>query len=70
MATVERAPGSVEAMQHLLSYLVSERHRLRAHGADSIELDANLKAIVAIRSHLGRALTQAGRLTEDAGHTC
>jgi hypothetical protein len=57
-------------MKNLLSYLVSERHRLRAHGADAVELDANLKAIVAIRSHLGRALAQAGSLTEDAGHTC
>jgi len=56
-------------MKNLLSYLVSERHRLRSHGADAVELDANLKAIVAIRSHLGQALAQAA-LNEDAGHTC
>jgi hypothetical protein len=57
-------------MQTVLSYLVTERHRLREHGADRIELDANLKAIVAIRSHLGRALAQAVPLTEHAGGTC
>ncbi len=70
MATVERAAGSVEAMRNVLSYLVTERHQLRAHGADAVELDANLKAIVAIRSRLGHALAKTGSLREEPADTC
>jgi hypothetical protein len=55
MATVERAAGSVEALRKVLSYLVDERNRLRSHDGTAIELDANLKAIVAIRSRLAAA---------------
>jgi hypothetical protein len=70
MATVERAAGSVEAMRNVLSYLVAERHRLRAQGADAVELDANLKAIAAIRSRLTHALLESGSLPEGPADTC
>jgi hypothetical protein len=56
MATVERTPGSVEAMRQVLSYLVRERQELRAHGAEEFELEANRKAIIAMQCQLGRAL--------------
>lgn len=70
MATVERAAGSVEAMRNVLSYLVAERHQLRAHSADAVELDANLKAIAAIRSRLTHALVESGSLPEGPADTC
>jgi hypothetical protein len=70
MATVQRAPGSVEAMRNVLSYLVEERHRLRGQGADAVELDANLKAIVAIRSRLTHALVESRSLPERPADTC
>jgi hypothetical protein len=59
MQTTEPKAGSVEAVRHVLDYLVRERRRLRASGAESIELEANRKAIAAMESHLGRALTRA-----------
>ena len=58
MATVERPAGSVETLRNVLSYLVNERQRLRSHEGSSVELDANLKAIVAIRSSLERSLRE------------
>ena len=64
MATVERPTGSVEALRNVLSYLVAERHRLRSHEGSAVELDANLKAIAAIRSSLERTLR------EEPPHTC
>jgi hypothetical protein len=70
MATVERAAGSVEAMRNVLSYLVAERHRLREHSADAFELDANLKAIVAIRSRLTHALVESESPPEGPADTC
>lgn len=54
-ATVDTAE-SVEALNNVLSYLVSERQSLRAHGASSIELEANRKAIVAMQWRLNRRL--------------
>jgi hypothetical protein len=63
MATIERPAGSVEALRKVLSYLVAERHRLRAHEGSAVELDANLKAIAAIRSHLERSLREETRRT-------
>ena len=56
MATVERSTGSVEAMQHVLSYLVTERQHLRTHGAEGAELEANRRAIVAMQWRINRAL--------------
>jgi hypothetical protein len=47
---------SVEALERVLSYLVTERQRLRSTGAGKPELEANRLAIVSIQSHLGRAL--------------
>ena len=61
MATLERSTGSVEAMQQVLSYLVTERQQLRAHGVEGVELEANRKAIVAIQWRLNRALAGANR---------
>ena len=48
--------GSVEALEGVLSYLVSERQRLRWRGAPPVELEANRLAIVAIQWQLTRAL--------------
>jgi hypothetical protein len=62
MAMVERAPGSVEAMKHVLSYLVAERQQLRANGGSAVELEANRKAIAAMEWQLDHALRVA-RLT-------
>jgi hypothetical protein len=70
MATVERPAGSVEALRNVLSYLVEERHRLRSHEGSAIELDANLKAIVAIRSRLASTLAAVGSLVEEPPATC
>jgi hypothetical protein len=70
MATVERAEGSVEAMRDVLRYLVAERHRLRAQHADPPELDANLKAIAAIRSRLTHALVGSRSLPGEPVDTC
>jgi len=53
---VEPAQGSVEAFERVLSYLVTERQRLRASGAEKVELEANRQAIVAMQSQLGRVL--------------
>jgi len=49
---------------------VAERHRLRAQSADAFELDANLKAIVAIRSRLTHALLESGSPPEGPADTC
>lgn len=57
--TADPTPGSVEAVRQVLDYLVRERRRLRASGAESIELEANRKAIAAMESHLGRAVSRA-----------
>jgi len=46
-------------MSDVLSYLVSERQRLRSHGGNRIELEANRKAIVAMQWRLNRALGAA-----------
>jgi hypothetical protein len=56
MSATEANPTSVEALERVLSYLVTERQHLRAAGADKSELEANRLAIVSIQSHLGRAL--------------
>lgn len=56
MAAVETTPRSVEAMREVLSFLVTERQQLRAHGAPKAELEANRQAIVAMQWRLGRAL--------------
>ena len=56
MATLERSTGSVEAMEHVLSYLVTERQHLRAHGVEGAELEANRKAIVAMQWRINHAL--------------
>jgi hypothetical protein len=61
MATLERSTGSIEAMQQVLSYLVTERQHLRAHGVEGAELEANRKAIVAIQWRINRALGGADR---------
>jgi hypothetical protein len=57
--TTEPKPGSVEAVKQVLDYLVRERRRLRASGAEPVELEANRKAIAAMESHLGRAVRRA-----------
>ena len=46
-------------MGQVLSYLVTERQRLRTHGASQIELEANRKAIVAMQWRLNHALGAA-----------
>lgn len=43
-------------MREVLSFLVTERQQLRAHGAPKAELEANRQAIVAMQWRLGRAL--------------
>jgi hypothetical protein len=57
--TTEPQAGSVEAVRQVLDYLVRERRRLRATGAEPVELEANRKAIAAMESHLGRAVRRA-----------
>ena len=56
MSATVSASESVEALNQVLTYLVSERQLLRAHGASSIELEANRKAIVAMQWRLNRRL--------------
>jgi hypothetical protein len=56
--TTDSPPGSVEAVRHVLDYLVRERRRLRASDAGAIELEANRKAIAAMESQLGRAVSR------------
>ena len=56
MATLEIGEGAIEALQRVLSSLVSERQRLRAQGSSRVELEANRRAIVAIQWQLDRAL--------------
>ena len=60
MQTKEPPRGSVDAVRQVLDYLVRERGRLRARGAEPIELEANRKAIAAMESHLSRAVSRAG----------
>ena len=55
MSAAETKRDSVEALERVLSYLVTERQRLRSVAADKSELEANRLAIVSIQSHLGRA---------------
>jgi hypothetical protein len=43
----------------VLDYLFRERRRLRAAGAEPVELEANLKAIAAMETHLVRAVRRA-----------
>jgi hypothetical protein len=57
--TTDSPPGSVEAVRQVLDYLVRERRRLYARGAEPVELEANRKAIAAMESHLGRAVSRA-----------
>jgi hypothetical protein len=56
MSATVSASESVEALNQVLTYLVSERQLLRAHGASDIELEANRKAIVAMQWRLNRQL--------------
>jgi hypothetical protein len=56
MSATVSASESVEALNHVLAYLVSERQHLRAQRASSIELEANRKAIVAMQWRLNRRL--------------
>jgi hypothetical protein len=56
MATNVTKAESVEALERVLSYLVTERQRLRSVEAGKAELEANRLAIVAIQSHLGQVL--------------
>jgi hypothetical protein len=56
MSATVSASESVEALNQVLTYLVSERQLLRAHGASDIELEANRKAIVAMQWRLNRRL--------------
>jgi hypothetical protein len=57
--TKEPPRGSVDAVRQVLDYLVRERGRLRARGAEPIELEANRKAIAAMESQLRRAMSGA-----------
>ena len=68
MRTAIQTSGSVDATKKVLSYLVTERQRLRDHGADGVELEANRQAIVAMQWHLSRALGEefASRATPAA----
>jgi hypothetical protein len=54
MAAVDEKHCSEEAIRQVLSYLVTERHQLQAHGADEAELEANRQAILAMQWRLGR----------------
>jgi hypothetical protein len=56
MAAAEPVNGSIDALEHVLSYLVKERQELRAANAGKMELEANRQAIVAMQSHLTRML--------------
>jgi hypothetical protein len=56
MAAVGSSQESVDALRRVLSYLVSERQRLRSTNAPRAELEANRQAIVAMQMQLGRAL--------------
>jgi hypothetical protein len=56
MAAAEPLNGSIEALEHVLSYLVKERQELRSTNAAKIELEANRQAIIATQSHLTRIL--------------
>jgi hypothetical protein len=58
MATANLAEGRVEALGQVLSYLVTERQRLRHEGADRVTLEANRRAIVSTQSRLSRALSE------------
>ena len=54
-ATVSTAE-SVDALNQVLAYLVTERQQLRSYGATKVELEANRKAIVATQWRLNQAL--------------
>jgi hypothetical protein len=56
MATAEPVNASIEALEHVLSYLVRERQELRVAAAGKMELEANRQAIIATQSHLTRLL--------------
>lgn len=58
MATAEVPDGRVRALEQVVSYLVSERQRLRREGADSATLEANRRALASMHAHLGSALGQ------------
>jgi hypothetical protein len=55
MAAAEDIHGSVEAIEQVLSYLLTERRQLRSNGGNEAELEANRQAIEAMRWRLGRA---------------
>ena len=57
--TTHSQPGSVEAVRQVLDYLVRERRRLHASGAEPVELVANRKAIAAMETRLSRAVKRA-----------
>jgi coenzyme F420-reducing hydrogenase delta subunit len=59
MAVTSQASASVEALERVLTYLVTERRRLRFHGASRSEVEANRRAILAMQNQLGRVA--AGR---------
>ena len=59
MATLETAAPSIDAMRRVLAYLTEERHQLEGRGAGPAELEANGKAIAAMRAQLLNALARA-----------
>jgi len=61
MSATASASESIEALNQVLAYLVSERQLLRSHGASSVELEANRKAIVAMQWRLNRRLADEHR---------
>jgi hypothetical protein len=67
MRTVQRTPGSVQAMRQVLSYLMTERQQLRAHGATAAEVEANRRAIVAMEWQLGHALGESIPVADRGG---
>jgi hypothetical protein len=61
MSATVNAAETVEALNQVLTYLVSERQVLRAHGASGVELEANRKAIVAMQWRLNHRLADEHR---------
>ena len=59
MATTAPGSASVEALERVLGYLVAERQRLRSHGGSPVELEANRRAILAMKTQLGRAASRS-----------
>lgn len=55
---VSESESTVDALRRVLSYLVTERQRLRSRDASRVELEANRQAIVAMQLQLTRALAR------------